>query len=85
MELLILFLIFQAIFLFIFFRKKQYSYDEVANFTRIFLVGIPIALMAYFLNQISISIYAISSTIITVLIYLEYVSYSTKKDPGFTD
>lgn len=82
---LILLLIFQAIFLFIFFRKKQYSYDEVANFTRIFLAGIPIALIAYFLNQLSISIYAISSTIITVLIYLEYVSYSTKKDPGFTD
>ena len=85
MELLILLLIFQSIFLFIFFRKKQYSYDEVANFTRLFLFGIPIALIAYFLNQVFISIYSISSTMITVLIYLEYVSWSSKKDPGFTD
>jgi FtsH-binding integral membrane protein len=85
METVIILLFLETVLFFVFFRKKQYTYDEVANFTRIFLIGIPLSFTAYFFNYTLVSLFLIGTTIIAVGTYWEYVGYSTRKDSGFMD
>lgn len=75
----------QAFAIFLFFRKKSFSYDTIAQIAKYSLIGFPIGISLLIAKQILFGAYSILSSLLILGLYMEYVSFARKKDEGYVE